>query len=167
TILERIDGSFLNTSLAATGDVIDLPGAPGRQVTLDLTMDHARLEDVLWLAVKTPKAPMTGALTIKTKMFLPPGHEDVVRKLRLDGTFLLEKARFTDAGVQQKIQELSKRGRGAVAEPATDRVTSDFSGAFRLANGTLDIPTVSFDVPGAVVHLSGKYGLMSEKIDFA
>jgi hypothetical protein len=166
TILERIDAAFLNTSLVATGDVTDMPGAPGRRVALNVTMDSARLEDVLWLAVKTPKAPMTGALALKTTLEIPPGDVDVVKKLLLDGTFQLQATRFTDPGVQRKIEELSKRGSGNVEAAKATPVTSDFAGSFKLAGGTLRIPSVAFDVPGAVVRLAGTYGLTSERIDF-
>src|SRR5439155_27018499 len=82
TILERIDGSFLKTSLVAKGGVVDMPGKAGRQVTLDIAMDQARVEDVLRLVVKSAKPPMIGALKLTTKFVLPPGHRDVVDKLR-------------------------------------------------------------------------------------
>jgi len=48
TFLERIDGSWRKTSLVAKGSVADAPGVQGRQVDLDVTMDQARIEDVLW-----------------------------------------------------------------------------------------------------------------------
>jgi len=166
TFLERIDGSWRNTALVAKGSVVDMPGAPGRQVELDITMDQARVEDVLWLAVKAPKPPMTGALTLKSRMVLPPGHIDVVEKLMLDGTFALSMARFTNADVQKKIEGLSQRSRGQVTPAAAEHVNSDFTGSFKLGNGVLTIPTVAFGVPGSVVRLSGSYGLVSEAIDF-
>jgi uncharacterized protein involved in outer membrane biogenesis len=166
TILERIDGSFLNTSLVAKGDVTDLPGAPGRQVNLELTMDSARLEDVLWLAVKTPKPPMTGALTLKTIMILPPGKVDVIEKLRLDGKFSIDKTRFTDPDIQKKIEGLSQRSRGIVSAQPAAQVTSDFTGSFKLADGVLTIPSVAFDIPGSVVRLSGNYAIKPEVLDF-
>jgi hypothetical protein len=166
TYLERIDGSWRDTSLVAKGSVVDLPGAPGRQVDLDITMDKARIEDVLWLAVKTPKPPMTGALVLKARMVLPPGNVDVVKKLRLNGTFTLATARFTNLDVQKKIEELSERSRGQVSAVRNEHVTSDFTGSFKLANGLLTIPTVAFGVPGSVVRLSGTYGLVTQAIDF-
>jgi AsmA-like protein len=166
TILERIDASFLKTSLVAKGDVIDMPGKPGRRVALDVTMEPAQLEDVLWLAVKSPAPPMTGALTLTTKLEIPPGPVDVVEKLLLEGKFQIASTRFTNADVQRKIEELSKRGSGKVTEASAPRVTSDFAGSFKLADGTLRIPTVAFDVPGAIVRLSGTYGMRSERIDF-
>jgi hypothetical protein len=166
TFLERIDASWRNTSLVAKGSVADTPGVHGRQVDLDVTMDQARIEDVLWLAVKAPTPPMSGALTLKTRMVIPPGKVDAIKKLQLDGTFALRMARFTNPDVQKKIEGLSQRSRGQVAAARTERVMSDFAGSFKLANGVLTIPTVAFGVPGSLVRLSGTYGLLSEAIDF-
>jgi hypothetical protein len=166
TFLERIDGSWRKTALVAKGSVVDMPGAPGRQVELDITMAQARIEDVLWLAVKAPREPLTGALTLKTRMVLPPGQVDVVEKLQLDGNFTLSMARFTDPDVQKKIEGLSQRSRGQVSAATAEQVSSEFAGSFKLANGVLTIPTVAFGVPGSVVRLAGTYGLTSEAIDF-
>jgi len=109
---------------------------------------------------------MTGALRLNTKLVLPPGDVDVVKKLQLAGHFTIAGARFTDAGVQQKINDLSHRTRGKAAEPEIERVSSQFTGTFKLGGGTLTIPTVTFDVPGAVVRLSGTYALVPETINF-
>jgi hypothetical protein len=69
--------------------------------------------------------------------------------------------------VQEKIAELSRRGRGRPdEEKGSTRVTSKFEGAFKLAGGRLDIPKVSFDVPGALVQLAGTFVLEREAIDF-
>ena len=166
TILERIDASFLNTSILAQGAVIDLPGEPGREVSLNVTIDRGRLEDVLKLAVKTPKPPMQGALKLNTRFVLPPGHQDVVEKLRLKGQFSIAGGRFTSDEVQQKINELSRRGRAKQAEVRPQQVTSDFKGQFALANGVLSLPKVTFAVPGAGVQLSGQHALRAETLSF-
>ena len=166
TLLERVDGNFLNTSLVAKGGVADTPGKEGRTVTLDIVMDHGRLEDVLRLAVKTPHPPMTGALQLKTTLVLPPGDQDVVKKLRLDGRFSIAGTRFTDLDVQHKINELSRRSRGQAAKMQSQRVASQFHGAFSLRAGRLTIPEVTFDIPGAVVRLAGTYDLVPETLNF-
>ncbi len=166
TRLNVIDAWFLNSYLHAKGAVLDAPnGKHGRTVTLDVAMDKSRIEDIMRMAVKTP-APMAGALKLNTKFLLPPGENDVVDRLQLDGQFWIMKARFTNYDVQGKIEELSKRGRGQTAEPAKERVASDFQGRFRLADGRLALPDVSFAVPGARVELSGAYGLKPETLDF-
>jgi len=52
-------------------------GTPGAERThhhgSDVTMDDARIEDMLRLAVKTPAPPMTGSLKLTTTLVLPPG----------------------------------------------------------------------------------------------
>jgi AsmA-like protein len=191
TTLDPVNATFLNTSLTAKGGVYDLEGAPGREVRLDVTMQDGRMEDVMRLAVKTPKPPMTGTLHLTTKLVLPPGKIDVIDKLQLDGRFAIVKGRFTDPGVQAKISELSRRASGnntagvesptsqatgpgalavsdtsTVARPA-ENVTSDFNGQFKLASGVLALETVVFDVPGAVVEMKGQYDMRQETIDFA
>ncbi|MEO8256773.1 MAG: AsmA-like C-terminal region-containing protein [Acidobacteriota bacterium] len=165
TILERIDASFLNTAIVAKGAVIDLPGDPGRQVSMNVTIDRGRLEDLLKLAVKTPTPPMQGALKLSTRFILPPGDKDVVEKLQLKGQFSIAGGRFTSDEVQQKINDLSRRGRGKPAA-APQQVASDFKGDFSLANGVLGLPKVSFSVPGAGVNLTGQYALRRETLGF-
>jgi AsmA-like C-terminal region len=46
-------------------------------------------------------------------------------------------------------------------------VSSQFDGVFRLRDGVITIPSVTFDIPGAVVRLAGKYGIDDERVDFA
>ena len=73
TLLEKIDASFLNTSLTAKGGVVKRPGDDGRTVELEVVMDDARLEDVLLMAVKAPTPPMAGALKLTTQVRAPAG----------------------------------------------------------------------------------------------
>jgi hypothetical protein len=166
TTLDPVNATFLNTSLTARGGVYDVKGVDGRSVVLDVDMENARLEDVMRLAVKTPKPPMTGQLHLQTKFVLPPGKEDVIRKLQLDGRFAIVGGRFTDPTVQQKINELSDKASATANDGQIARVSSDFAGRFKLAHGVLALPTVAFDVPGAVVEMGGQYAMVPETIDF-
>jgi hypothetical protein len=111
---------------------------------------------------------MVGSLALRTKFELPPGPPDVVDKLQLDGQFAIGDGRFTNAEVQQKINELSRRARGQkIAATAPERVESDFTGRFVLRDGSLRLQRVTFNVPGAVVDLSGRYGLRTETLAFS
>jgi hypothetical protein len=165
TTLERIDASFLNTAIVAKGGVIGVPGKEGRTTNLNVTIDKGRLEDVLKLAVKANN-PMTGALRLNTAFVLPPGDQDVVKKLRLNGRFSIAQGAFSNLDVQNKINELSHRGRGEDPQAAATRVSSNFKGTFRLGGGKLSIPDVTFDVPGAGVQLAGTYDLVPETLNF-
>ncbi len=168
TRLESIDAWFLSSYLHARGSgVLDSPkGKEGRTVTLDVSMSRARIEDIMTMAVKAPKPPMTGALTLTTKLVLPPGHSDVIDRLRLDGRFTIGSARFTNYDVQSKINELSKRASAKTEDPKTVGVVSDFGGRFIMGGGELRLPEVTFQTPGAKVELAGTYGMKSEALDF-
>jgi hypothetical protein len=165
TILDRIDATFLESALSAKGSVVDAPpNVKGRIVSLDIAMDKARIEDVMRMAVKG-EPPMRGGLKLNTKFVLPPGESDVPERLRLDGDFAVARVRFTSYDVQAKINELSRRSRGRADQP-TDRVASDFNGRFRLGDGRLALPALTFAVPGAQVQLAGRYSLKPETLDF-
>jgi hypothetical protein len=167
TTLDPVNATFLSTSLVARGGVYDVKDVKGREVVLDVTMDNGRLEDVMRLAVPTPKPPMTGGLRLQTKFHLPPGDVDVVKKLQLNGLFRIARGRFTNLGVQRKINELSDKASAKGNDAEVASVSSDFAGRFRMQHGVLALPSVTFDVPGAVVELAGQYGIQSETIDFA
>jgi len=167
TRLEKIDAMLLNSHLVASGTVLDGPaGEHGRTVRLDVNLDKARIEDILTMAVKDPKPMMTGALQMTTKFLLPPGETDVVERLRLDGRFLIAKARFTKIDVQSRINELSHRAQAKNIEDAKDNVVSNFQGRFKLANGRLELPALAFAAPGARVELAGQFALKPETLDF-
>ncbi|MQA28231.1 MAG: hypothetical protein GEU82_00120 [Luteitalea sp.] len=170
TTLDPVHATFLNTSLVAKGGVYELDDRDGREVRLDVTMDDGRLEDIMRMSVKTPEPPMIGVLHLATKLILPPGKIDVIEKLQLDGRFAILKGRFTDRGVQDKINNLSGLASGKQlpdGKAGITGVTSDFTGQFSLANGVLSLPIVTFDVPGAIVEMKGQYGMRGETIDFA
>jgi AsmA-like protein len=167
TRLERIDAQFLQSSLVAKGAVLDgPPGEHGRTVTLDVVMPKARIEDLMHMAVKTSKPPMTGALQLTTKFLLPPGETDVVERLRLNGNFAMTHAKFTNPEVQGKIIELSRRGRGRQESTVKESIASDFKGQFVLGNGRLNLRQLMFAVPGAQVRLTGNYNLQRETLAF-
>jgi AsmA-like C-terminal region len=166
TTLERIDATFLKTSLVAKGGVYGVEGARGRLVTLDIDMPSGRLEDIMRLAVKTSQPPMTGRLRLRTTFDLPPGDADIVDKLKLDGAFTIDDGRFTNAEVQQKINRLSRRASAKASEDATQTAAADFSGRFGLADGQLALSTLTFNVPGAIIEISGQYSLAREVLAF-
>jgi hypothetical protein len=169
TTLDPVLATVLDTRIQATGGVYDVDGIKGRVVKLAVTIEDGRLEDVMRLAVNTPRAPMLGGLQLTTTLVIPPGPQDIVDKLQLDGRFAIERGRFADPGVQEKVNTLSRRASGKPDVPAATpaRVASHFAGRFTLNSGRLTLPTVTFDVPGAVVSLAGSYALERQTLAFA
>ena len=74
---------------------------------------------------------------------------------------------FTEINVQDKIEELSHRSRGKSPDAEQQHVVSDFKGRFRLGDGTLALPALTFATPGAAVSLAGSYALRPEMLDFS
>jgi hypothetical protein len=168
TLLKPVDALLLNTEFICNGGVVHRPGEKGKTVSLDIETKHGRVEDILTLVAKQDKPLLTGNINFKTKFELPPGNQDVMDKLQLDGNFGLLSATFASSKVQQGIGTLSRRAQGISKkeEPESPKtVASDFRGRFRLRNGLATFSNLSFVVPGATVNLDGKYNLRSQEID--
>jgi hypothetical protein len=165
TYLKDVEATLGTSELTASGAVLATPGVKGRTVNIDAGVKHGRLEDVLRVAVDNPRPVMTGSISLQTSIVLPPGKDDVADRLQLDGQFTLDDARFTDRAVQQKLVMLSRRSRGN-PEGADGRVFTDMRGKFTLKNDRVHFGRLTFNVPGAGIQLSGRYGLRTGRIDF-
>jgi hypothetical protein len=166
TWLRPVTARFRRTVIHATGGVVEKEGQKGRTVALDVTMDDARLEDVLFLAVAAAEPPMSGALKLQATFELPPGHVDPLRKLRLEGSFTIDDARFRSDGIQQKVNDLSHKAKGEGDTGPAPQVWSDFSGRFAMRDGVIRFSTIRFAMPGARVDLNGSFAALSQSLDF-
>jgi hypothetical protein len=165
TLLQPVEATLGATKIHAAGGVVEREGENGRTVELDVVIDAGRLEDILRLAVKGPQPPMTGVMKLRTRFLLPPGKRDVIRKLRLDGNFSVDRAEFTKAQVQDKVDAFSTKARG-VKDDTPDPVVSNFRGTFRMRDGVIHFSDVTFAMPGARVKVSGRFVMESEALDF-
>ena len=184
TILKQVRATLLHSVLYASGSIVrsgdakgdslGLPGdsaahVPGHDIELAVTSDKARVEDILTLGAKTSPPLMRGALTLKTQLSIPPGKVSVSKKMRIKGTFAISGATFSNAHWQETIDKLSERAQGHPKQAnAVDAklVTSQESGSFVLADAVLDVPSVTYKMPGAEVHLVGDYSLNGETFEF-
>ena len=142
TYLEEVDAMLEQTHIVAKGSVTGTRGAKGRTITLDVTAD-GRFEDFLRLAVKAPKAPMRGGIALTTAMVLPPGEIDVPQRLQLKGTFKIRRGQFTSDTVQDKVDELSRRGRGEPGNERVNNVVADFGGSLPCKTAVWTCPVSS------------------------
>ncbi|MEQ1574092.1 MAG: hypothetical protein ABL993_07575 [Vicinamibacterales bacterium] len=167
TYLEEVDAMLGQSHILAKGSVVGEPGAKGRTVSLDVKVDNGRLDDFMRLAVKAVQPPMRGVIGFDTAFELPAGQGDVPQRLRLTGTFNIQRGQFTSDAVQDKVDQLSRRGRGEPKNEALQDVMSTFGGAFTLRDGLLRLPRLQFRVSGAAVDLSGAYRLRGGDLGFA
>lgn len=164
TLLLPVKAQLGSSSLYCRGGITGTRGVKGKTIDLDVSIDRGRLDDILRLTVRS-KAPMSGAIKMRAKLVIPPGKADIIEKMRLAGTFSMDRVKFNNAEIQAKINELSQRARGE-HDPEPERVASHFDGRFRLGSSSISLDELTFEVPGAAVLLAGNYGMRSEVMDF-
>jgi hypothetical protein len=141
----------------------------GRDIKLNINVDRARIEDFLRLASATPAQLLTGDVKVKALLHIPPGADTVLERITLEGSFHLDEARFTSPDVQDRIEELSLRGQGLQKQMKTtdaNTIRSEMDGTFQMANGTINLPSLGYKVPGADIDLKGAYVLEGGALDF-
>jgi hypothetical protein len=166
TLLHPVTAHLLNTVIVAQGGVVRSPDKQGKEITLDVTVDKGRLEDLLRLAVKGDQPALTGAINFRTKFDLPHGKGDLADRLNLNGKFDVQHAQFTSPEVTAKIESLSRKGQGQPENKNAGSSVSQLKGNFVLDNGVITFRGLTFTVTGAQVALDGKYGLEREDLDF-
>jgi len=165
TYLQAVNAELGKTAIAARGVIAGTPGVKGRTIQVQAKIADGRIEDLLRLSVNGKEPLLTGKVSLQSDFTLPPGHDDVVERMRLKGSFDLSSAQFTSGTVRAKLGEMSTRASGKPDE-VPSRVISDLEGRFTLAGGVLTLTGLKFQIPGAAVQLDGTYGLRSEALDF-
>ncbi len=166
TFLHPVNAQFLNSVVVANGGVVQTPGNQGRDIKLDVTVEKARIEDMLRLAVKADKPLMTGPLKFKTKFYLPHGDGDVAERLRLSGIFQIQNAEFTSPEVRTKLEALSRKAKGKPDDKSAGSSSTTLDGQFALGQRTITLHRARFAIPGATFAFDGTYALGNEALDF-
>ena len=165
TRLQNVRGKLADSTIRARGEIVRVPGVNGRRITLDTTAQDGRLEDFIKLVTGVPTSPITGLVDVSAKLDIPPGEAEVIERIRLDGTFHVASARFTKA-IQERVDELSRRGQGRPGDEKIDNVASDLRGSFLLQNARMTLRSLRFRVHGAEVRLAGSYDIDGERLNF-
>jgi hypothetical protein len=175
TYLQPVRARILSSWLLARGSVVRQKYPQGHRVTLDVSVDHGKIDDLLKLAVRADPPLLTGAVNLRTTFELSPGEEAIADRIKLAGNFMVSDADFSNETVQSKIEALSlrtslrSRGRKrahTAAGPDAASVRSTLGGTFDLEDGMISFPQIQFSVPGTVVALNGKYSMDGSKLDF-
>jgi hypothetical protein len=178
TWLEPVEATLGRSHFWVQGQVVrvtekDETGALhsiGHDIDLKVDVDRGQIQDFLRLAGHGAMPLMTGTVTMKTALHIPPGPVPVHERLRLQGSFVLDQALFTSEKIQAKLLELSLRGQGRPQDVKTadpDSVRSAMHGNFLMGGGVITLPALEFTVPGADIQLKGTYGQEGGALDFA
>jgi len=178
TQLDNVDATLGHSHIIARGEVVRVPGTVmdgvqqyvGHDIALTVNVDKGRIEDFLRLMSHSGSFLLTGDIAMKTTLLIPPGPKPVHERMAMNGSFVLEKARFTSAKIQGRIAELSLRGQGRPEELKTtdpESILSHIESNFQMAGGVVTLPALIYTVPGAKIELKGTYGLEGGALDFA
>jgi hypothetical protein len=178
TWLEPVEATLGHSHFIAQGQIVRVvvmeagepPHSIGHDIALSVNVDKARIEDFMRLASRSGAVLVTGDVTVKTGLHIPPGPKPVHERLTMSGSFVLDKARFASEKIQGRIAELSLRGRGRTDELKTtdpESILSRIRGDFQMAGGEVTLPALDYTVPGARIELKGTYGMEGGALDFA
>ena len=167
TYLQPVEARLGESAFTSSGAIINVKGR-GHIIDLDVNVPNGRIQDFLELAIKTSPVVMTGRLTMKTKLHIPPGDQSVSKKIGLMGGFTLSQIHFTNPDVEDKVDMLSLRAQGDPkdAKPGAEDVHSQMVGQFVLGNGKLSFSKLDYALPGATVTLTGEYSLDGDRFEF-
>jgi hypothetical protein len=112
TYLQPVDAELGGSRFSVSGAIVKVAGGDGRphghNISLDVAMTGARIEDFLKLAVRTDPPVMNGRLRMDAKVVIPPGEGPVTERLRLNGKFEIAGAAFNNEKIQGKVNLLSQ-----------------------------------------------------------
>jgi hypothetical protein len=173
TFLQRVVASFWKTTVWSEGNVAGVAGQPGKTASVELTTKDGRIQDLLLLFVRSPRAPLSGVVSFHAKVSIPPGKQQFLERVQLRGDFGIDAASFTKIETQQGVNHLSE---GALDENSHnaekenqgddfETALSDLKGHVVLKDGTAKFSNLSFSVPGAWAQMQGTYNLLTERID--
>jgi hypothetical protein len=177
TWLQPVDAMLGKSHFTAQGQVVRVIGtddrgepiSKGHDIALNINIDSGRIEDFLHLASHNSTTLLTGALTMKAALHIPPGPAPVHERLSLKGNFHLDQARFSSPKIQGGITQLSLRGQGLpheVKHADPDATRSAMEGNFQMATGVINLPVLTYAVPGAVIDLKGTYTVEGGALSF-
>jgi hypothetical protein len=181
--LEKVETSWGKTTVNWSGTIEGPEGAKDQKtVTLDLSSDSARVQDLLILFVHDEVSPMSGAISFSGHATVVPKPERFLEKLKVDGDFSIKEGKFSKHETQQNVEVLSARAQGHADRIEDDQerdkrkgshtlesdlqpVTSNVKAKVALRDGIAHLSDVTFEVPGATALLTGTYALETKKID--
>jgi hypothetical protein len=168
TWLSNVTAHFDNTTVHFNGSVAGQESQGGKLVSLDMSETSGRIEDLCNLFISSKTPPMTGEVTFRGHVNIPPGPAQLVERMKLEGDFGVTGGKFTDEQTEGDLTRLSdsadKRAKGKKQEnPET--ALSGLKGHAVATDGVATFSQLSFTVPGAHATLDGTYNLINYKID--
>jgi len=163
--LQSVHAQFERTSVVSQGEVAKKAGSEGKTVSLGATELQGRIQDWLRLLAKADPPALTGAMNFRIQVLVPPGNQDFIERVTLQGDFGIDAASFTSSTMQGKVDTLSQLAEGGKENDDPASVIENLKGHVVLKDTIATLSDLSFSVPGALAHVHGTYGLLTEQVN--
>lgn len=159
--LSEIRAGFDETEVRATGSIAN------GNLSLALSSERARIQDLMGLFISAPQSPMTGEMGLNLRIDVPPGNEPLLGKMSATGEFGVVRAAFAEKDIEEGLTRLSdstKAGKSLDVN-RSGMVLSGLKGQVSATGGVAQLSHTEFVMPGAHAWLDGKYNLSTYKSD--
>ena len=162
--LHAVDLQAGGTVVHAEGNVVGSP----KVANIDLSVERGRIEDLLRPFI-TSQSPVSGVVQLHGHAYLAgaaPG-ETFFKRLTMNGAFDVPSERFTDPATERNLTAFSQRAQGLSKQEdpeAEPDVISNIVATVLVRNGTALMSPLTFQVPGAALHLNGTFDLQSQNV---
>jgi AsmA-like C-terminal region len=163
--LKSVKAQFGSSTVLARGEIAGKEGAPGKTISITGIEQQGSIKDWLELLSHKHHPSMTGKLTFRAIVHVPPGDQDFLKRVDLRGDFELGEADFTKPATQEKVNNLSQVAKGLKPDDQAESVFENMKGHVEMENATANVSDLYFGVPGALAHMHGTYGIEDDKID--
>jgi len=163
--LESVDAQFERTFVVSKGEVAHKAGSEGKTVSLGGAQLQGRIQDWLHLLSKADPPALTGAMNFRIQVLVPPGKRKFIERVNLQGDFGIDAAGFTRSTTQESVDTLSHVAQGEKENGDPASVVGNLKGHVVLKDAVATFSDFSFSVPGALAHVHGTYGLLTEQVN--
>jgi hypothetical protein len=166
--LSSVQAQFERTSLVSQVEVAKKAapqGVGGKIISLGTTELNGQIQDWLRLLAKADHPALTGAMTFRTQILVHPGKRPFIERVNLQGDFGIDAASFVRSTTQEKVDNLSQLAQGEKKNDDPASVVENLKGHVVLNHAIATFSDLSFSVPGALAHLHGTYGLLTEQVN--
>jgi hypothetical protein len=162
--LQSVHAQLEQTSVVSHVGVAKNAASEGKTISLDATELQGRIQDWLRLLSKADPPALTGAMNFRAQVLVPPGKRSFIERVNLQGDFGIDAASFVRSTTQEKVDNLSQLAQGEKKNDDPASVVENLKGHVVLNHAIATFSDLSFSVPGALAHLHGTYGLLTEQV---
>jgi hypothetical protein len=163
--LQSVHAQLEQTSVVSHIEVARKATSEGKTISLGATEVQGRIQDWLRLLSKADPPAFTGTMNFRAHVLVPPGKRSFIERVSLQGDFGIDAASFVRSTTQEKVNNLSQLAQGEKKNDDPASVVENLKGHVVLNHAIATFSDLSFSVPGALAHVHGTYGLLTEQVN--